>query len=68
MPRFCQARPVRPRGMESRAASRKPQWEFSQAPMRKPTWLMRMNGSQSCSTGNQRSRVGMADLPAFRRW
>ncbi|MNP85494.1 hypothetical protein D3C76_1852590 [compost metagenome] len=34
----------------------------------KLNWLTRMNGSQSCSTGNHLSRCGTADLPWLMRW
>ncbi len=63
-PRFCQRSPARPSGTASRPARMKPHQEFSQIPMRKPIWLIRMNGSQSSSTGSQRSRRGS---PACRR-
>ncbi len=66
-PRFCQRSPARPSGTASRPARMKPHQEFSQIPMRKPIWLIRMNGSQSSSTGSQRSRRGIAGLPAPRR-
>ncbi|MNH17277.1 hypothetical protein D3C79_769450 [compost metagenome] len=67
-PRCCQLRPSRPSGTESPAARAKPQEWPSQLPIRKPTWLIRMNGNQSCSTGSHLSRRGTGGLPWLMRW
>ncbi|MNY60696.1 hypothetical protein D3C86_1972830 [compost metagenome] len=67
-PRCCQRNPSRPSGTDNPAARAKPHCEFSDAPIRKLSWLTRMNGNQSCSTGSHLSMEGTADLPWLRRW